>query len=156
LLKVHKALVAAVAAAAFAAPTTASADLFDSTPLAGSASAPVAYTSNDGSLQVLTFAASTLTSDGNQQKVVGTFADQAFTGLIAFHDYDRASQTGHYSLSGSLGAAGAPMLADISLTLDRLQATYTVAVSGTVGGQALPPLGGVSVTNPFYGNLGLR
>jgi hypothetical protein len=155
-LRVRLAVAVVVFAGALLAPSAASAgplyDVFS--PFFHTQYGTYSYDGQTGPPHVFAFVGSTLDDQANSQALVGTFDTGAFVGTLFLHTYDRATDTGHYTLKGTIDPTGiappVPILADVTVHIDRVQAVAEITLDGTIAGQ---PFFGTTgpVVNPLYG-----
>ena len=157
-VRLSRIAVAMIAVGAMAIPSSASAQgAFDPvfSPLYGVQTGTYHYVGDSGTPDVFALVFSQYNNVTNQQAVVGQFFNAgAFAGILFFHDYDAATDTGHYILNGTVDPTGlappVPFFAWLTVTIDRVQAVLTVSFYGNIGGQ---PIAGTTgpVVNPLYG-----
>jgi hypothetical protein len=112
------------------------------------------YIGDSGAPKAFAFFLSQLNRATNEQAVVGTMDTGLFAGVLFHHTYDRASDTGHYDLRGSLDPTGiappVPVFATAEAKFDRVQDISVFTICGNIAGQ---PFCGTTgpVVNPLYG-----
>jgi hypothetical protein len=90
---------------------------------------------DDGTTALFGLVVTSYTPGPNSHLVTGFVSESgAFAGALYFHTYDRATDTGHYTLDATL-ANGADIIANAIVQYDRQGAARFISLDGVIAGQ---------------------